>query len=139
MALNTGENLKDIADTSLKCTPKRRNVNVLASKTRTPQSRCEKVNSSFKSPVQASNTVTNVLCPEEEVKELQTEVAHLESEIAVLQNEGIAEEELEQHVDLLHEYNDIKDIAQTLLGRLASLRGVTTRDLYGHFGMELDD
>uniref|UniRef100_A0A8C2C806 DNA repair protein SWI5 homolog n=1 Tax=Cyprinus carpio TaxID=7962 RepID=A0A8C2C806_CYPCA len=52
---------------------------------------------------------------------------------------GFVEQELDQHIELLHEYNDIKDIAQTLLGRLAGVRGVTTRDLYSHFGLELDD
>uniref|UniRef100_A0A673I0X5 DNA repair protein SWI5 homolog n=1 Tax=Sinocyclocheilus rhinocerous TaxID=307959 RepID=A0A673I0X5_9TELE len=59
--------------------------------------------------------------------------------IQVLNLQGFVVQELDQHIDLLHEYNDIKDIGQTLLGRLAGLRGVTTRDLYSHFGLELDD
>lgn len=77
--------------------------------------------------------------PEEEVAELQRKKAQLDSEIAQLEEEGYRVEELDQHIDKLHEYNDIKDIGQSLLGRIAALRGTTTRDLYTHFGLELDD
>ncbi|XP_062870457.1 DNA repair protein SWI5 homolog [Trichomycterus rosablanca] len=136
MDSESGENVKadqGVLGSSVKLTPQR-----LARK-RMPYSGCKKVNSGFKSPVQSSSTKNSAVCLETEIKQLQTNVAQLESEISQLDNEGVGVQELDQHIDLLHEYNDIKDIAQTLLGRLAGLRGVTTRDLYSHFSMELDD
>ncbi|XP_072515142.1 DNA repair protein SWI5 homolog [Salminus brasiliensis] len=127
-----------VEETPLKFTPQR-GAAALASRQRTPYSGSKKVNSSFKSPVQASNTTSSAACIEEDIKDLQMKLAEMGSEIALLENEGIAVEELDQHIDLLHEYNDIKDIGQTLLGKLAGLRGVTTRDLYSQFDMDLDD
>uniref|UniRef100_A0A3P8SD18 DNA repair protein SWI5 homolog n=1 Tax=Amphiprion percula TaxID=161767 RepID=A0A3P8SD18_AMPPE len=77
--------------------------------------------------------------PAEEVAELERRREQLDTEIAQLEAEGYRVDELEHHIDMLHEYNDIKDIGQSLLGRIAALRGTTTRDLYAHFGLELDD
>ncbi|KAL7846994.1 hypothetical protein SRHO_G00219740 [Serrasalmus rhombeus] len=128
-----------VAETSLKFTPQRGGAVLLASRKRTPYSGSKKVNSSFKSPVQVSNAASSGICIEKEIKELQMKLSELDSQIVLLENEGIKVEEIDQHIDLLHEYNDIKDIGQTLLGRLAVLRGVTTRDLYSLFDMELDD
>uniref|UniRef100_A0A3Q0RA38 DNA repair protein SWI5 homolog n=1 Tax=Amphilophus citrinellus TaxID=61819 RepID=A0A3Q0RA38_AMPCI len=77
--------------------------------------------------------------PAEEAAELERRREQLDTEIAQLEAEGYRVQELEHHIDKLHEYNDIKDIGQSLLGRIAALRGTTTRDLYTHFGLELDD
>ncbi|XP_072227841.1 DNA repair protein SWI5 homolog isoform X3 [Leuresthes tenuis] len=104
---------------------------------RTPFSKFKKVHSNFKSPLQVAESAK--VSPAEEAAELVRRREQLDSEIAQLEAEGYRVEELEHHIDKLHEYNDIKDIGQSLLGRIAALRGTTTRDLYSHFGLELDD
>ena len=40
---------------------------------------------------------------------------------------------------LLHEYNEAKDIAQSLFGQLAALEGVTTKKVYERFDVALED
>ncbi|XP_036385780.1 DNA repair protein SWI5 homolog [Megalops cyprinoides] len=110
---------------------------------RLPFSRSQKIYSNFKSPVQTQRSPS---CPivvqtslEKEIEELKRKRKELDFEIAQFESNAMGIYELEQHIDLLHEYNDIKDMGQTLLGRLAVVRGVTTRDLYAHFGLEHDD
>eukprot|EP00066_Takifugu_rubripes_P009665 XP_003976842.1 PREDICTED: DNA repair protein SWI5 homolog [Takifugu rubripes] len=105
---------------------------------RTPFSKFRKVHSNFKSPLQVSPDAAKV-GPAEEMEELERRREQLDAEITQLEAEGYNEKELEHHINMLHEYNDIKDIGQALLGRIAALRGTTTRDLYSHFGLELDD
>ncbi|XP_062268189.1 DNA repair protein SWI5 homolog isoform X2 [Platichthys flesus] len=99
--------------------------------------RFKRVHSNFKSPIQVTERAKVTLA--EEVVELEQRRDQLDAEIAQLEAEGCIVEELEHHIDMLHEYNDIKDIGQSLLGRIADLRGTTTRDLYSHFGLELED
>ncbi|TNN70722.1 DNA repair protein SWI5 [Liparis tanakae] len=104
---------------------------------RTPSSKFKRVHSSFKSPLQVTGSAN--VSPAEELAELEKRREQLDSEIAQLEAEGCRVGELEHHIDMLHEYNDIKDIGQSLLGRIATLRGATTRDIYSHFGLELED
>ncbi|XP_051540491.1 DNA repair protein SWI5 homolog isoform X1 [Myxocyprinus asiaticus] len=108
-----------VDDASVKCTPQQGGV---SSRRRPPDSRCSarNVNSGFKSPVQKPSMVKSAVCPKEEVKALRKTLDQLDSEIALLEEEGFVVQELDQHIDLLHEYNDIKDIGQSLLGRLGS-------------------
>lgn len=43
---------------------------------------------------------------------------HLCECVCVFSPRGYRVDELEHHIDMLHEYNDIKDIGQSLLGRI---------------------
>ena len=42
-------------------------------------------------------------------------------------------------IKILHEYNEIKDVAQQLMGTLNQMRGSLTKELYQEFGLELSD
>ncbi|XP_041429294.1 DNA repair protein SWI5 homolog [Xenopus laevis] len=100
-------------------------------------------NSGFKSPVQSpcssQSSRGSEFSLQKEVSELKGKVAALDQEISQLESEGLSVAELEEHITLLHEYNELKDAGQMLLGRLAVLRGVTTKVLYAEFGMNLED
>ncbi|XP_054980126.1 DNA repair protein SWI5 homolog, partial [Sorex araneus] len=74
-----------------------------------------------------------------DVERLRAERDALEREIAGLLSDGICVEELDEHISRLHEYNDLKDVGQMLLGKLAVLRGVTTKELYAEFDLDLND
>ncbi|KAL2076884.1 hypothetical protein ACEWY4_027514 [Coilia grayii] len=99
-------------------TPTRGGVAARSFLRRTPFSGRRGVHSSFKSPAQSSPALASQASPEQEAEQLRRKRVELDGEIALLQSEGIDIQELEQHIDLLHEYNDIKDVAQTLLGQL---------------------
>uniref|UniRef100_A0A669Q5A7 DNA repair protein SWI5 homolog n=1 Tax=Phasianus colchicus TaxID=9054 RepID=A0A669Q5A7_PHACC len=77
--------------------------------------------------------------PCDDIGALKEKDRALDREIAQLLSEGYSVEELEKHISLLHEYNEIKDAGQMLLGKLAVIRGVTTKQLYPEYDLELND
>ncbi|XP_074911554.1 DNA repair protein SWI5 homolog [Buteo buteo] len=91
------------------------------------------------SPRSCQPNGTNTEALQYEIKELKQKDLALDQEIAQLLSEGYSLEELEKHISLLHEYNDIKDAGQMLLGKLAVIRGVTTKQLYPEYDLELSD
>lgn len=70
---------------------------------------------------------------------LSKEVQRLDQELDSIRSDGYSEDELQVHIDKLHEYNEVKDIGQLLLGKLAEVEGTTTSTLYEKFGLCLDD
>jgi hypothetical protein len=56
---------------------------------------------------------------------------------------GVTDQEIEttlrNQIQLLHDYNELKDIGQMLLGKLAELQGTTSASLYEDFGLSLSD
>ena len=50
-----------------------------------------------------------------------------------------AAETVKNHIKLLHDYNDIRDVGQGLVGMIADNRGVRLGELYEEFGVGLKD
>lgn len=73
-----------------------------------------------------------------DVKHLQEKLSLVESRLVTLAD-SYSEDELQLHIEKLHEYNEVKDMAQLLLGKLAEVEGTTTTSLYEQFGLELSD
>ncbi|KAJ3154151.1 swi5-like zinc finger protein [Geranomyces michiganensis] len=81
---------------------------------------------------------------------LSREIANLRAKIAELEDEGRAieadlipgtdvEAENAAHIKRLHDYNEVKDTGQMLLGKLAECEGTTTRSMYKRFDLAVDD
>lgn len=93
-------------------------------------------NRPFSSPMKATPVCS------ESVEDLQKKLAGLhdrsrllDEEIEQLKAEGCTIEELPWHMEQLHTYNQIKDIAHQVIGSLAVLEGVTIKDKQEHYGL----
>ncbi|KAI5121842.1 hypothetical protein M0805_003275 [Coniferiporia weirii] len=69
-------------------------------------------------------------------------LATLQAEIDRLQK-TIGEEDAEQvvnkHIKLLHDYNEAKDAAQLIIGKLAVHKEMTVKQLHDDYGLSADD
>lgn len=101
------------------------------------------VNSSFKSPMKAKPTAdTQAASPEQLQKELDSllqKEKKIDEQIAALVDEGYSVEELDWHIEKLHDYNEVKDAAQLVLGQLAVLEGATVREMHEKYDLPLED
>ncbi|OOQ87640.1 Mating-type switching protein swi5 [Penicillium brasilianum] len=75
------------------------------------------------------------------IANLQTQQAQLEAEIAQIKTQlkNDPSETVKRHIRLLHEYNEIKDIAQGLMGLIAEARGVRQVDVQREYGVKEQD
>ncbi|KAJ5643017.1 uncharacterized protein N7484_005524 [Penicillium longicatenatum] len=85
---------------------------------------------------------------EQRLKALRASIAQLESDLSLLEKE-VAESKAElrndpsttvqRHVRLLHEYNEVKDAAQGLMGLIADAKGVRVAEIHKEYGVDEKD
>ena len=63
----------------------------------------------------------------------------LQNELTEFKSNSELQDSMKEVMDLLHEYNDIKDATQTVLGALATMRGVTVASLHEEYELPLKD
>ncbi|KAH8998313.1 DNA repair protein, partial [Lactarius hatsudake] len=76
-------------------------------------------------------------------QEREARILELESEIAELQKELGPGEDAQQivsrHIKFLHRYNEAKDAAQIIIGKLATHKQTTIRQIHEDYGLTGDD
>jgi len=76
----------------------------------------------------------------QEIEKAKAELARIEKEFADLNaNESTNSNEIDQYIDQLHKYNDLKDLGVRLLGVLAIREGTTTAAMYERYDLNLND
>lgn len=70
---------------------------------------------------------------------LENQLKYINQEIAQLYDQGHKENDLPKYINVIHEYNEIRDITQRVLGELAVNLRVTTTSLYRQFGLDIDN
>ncbi|KAJ0420906.1 Swi5-domain-containing protein [Aspergillus carlsbadensis] len=70
-------------------------------------------------------------------RDLESQVAKIESQVAEIRAKlkNDPSETVKRHIRLLHEYNDIKDAGQGLIGLIADARGMRQVDVEREFGV----
>ncbi|RKP19031.1 Swi5-domain-containing protein [Rozella allomycis CSF55] len=69
------------------------------------------------------------------IDSLQQEVDEKMDELEIIDIEN----EYKDYLNLVHTYNDLKDAGQKIIGILAVNKGVTSRELYKDFDLNIDD
>ena len=93
----------------------------------------------FKIPFASSSTQSSCEATEEiaaDVKIVKEKLYNLECQV---QKYSDRDERLQLYISKLHEYNEIKDTGIVLIGKLAEVESLTTADLYGTFGLQVED
>ena len=92
----------------------------------------------FNSPIVLNkNADPNKL--KQEIASMQQELDECEEEIGMLNEANYEVEYLDLIIEKLHEYNDVKDTAQTLLERVAHVKGDTIKAMHEFYGIDFEN
>ncbi|KKK23618.1 hypothetical protein ARAM_002843 [Aspergillus rambellii] len=92
-------------------------------------------------PDQESQRMKKIAALHKSIALLESQTADMERQIANIKAklENDASETVTRHIRLLHQYNEIKDIGQGLMGLMAEARGVRQAEIQQEFGVGCRD
>ncbi|KAL4865463.1 hypothetical protein BDV12DRAFT_174569 [Aspergillus spectabilis] len=75
------------------------------------------------------------------IADLESQAAEIGDQVAKIKAnlKNDPSETVKRHIRLLHEYNEIKDVGQGLMGLIADARGVRQVDVQKEFGVDVKD
>ncbi|KAI0658359.1 DNA repair protein [Cubamyces menziesii] len=79
---------------------------------------------------------TSAKAQQARIEALQAEINELQKTLGENEN---AEQIVSRHIKLLHKYNEAKDAAQILIGKLANYRQTTIRQIHNDYGLTDED
>ena len=106
------------------------------------------------SDIEDTNTTTEPIpAPAPHIQKLQSQISSLQSQILTTQatlgstladlhaqdSHADPDKIVQEHIRLLHQYNEIKDVGQGLMGLIADARGVRLGDVMEEFGVCAED
>lgn len=112
----------EVLDKTIKHSP----TNTSAAEVPAPSPRVQKLNSQI-STLQSQITTTQASLDSTRAK-VHSQDPHADPDAIV-----------KEHIRLLHQYNEIKDVGQGLMGLIADARGVRLADIMEEFGVSAED
>ncbi|KAH9885419.1 DNA repair protein [Cubamyces lactineus] len=79
---------------------------------------------------------TSAKAQQARIEALQAEINELQK---ILGEDDNAEQIVSHHIKLLHRYNEAKDATQILIGKLATYRQTTIRQIHNDYGLTDED
>ena len=89
-------------------------------------------------PCRVSSPATSLEDLHQEIRQLRERLSSIEQQVYELSRDH-DESDLQLYIDKLHDYNEIKDTGQILVGKMAELSDSTTSLLYEQFGLDQND
>lgn len=97
-------------------------------------------NKPFKSPEakpSKANHVDQLDVHEDQIEAIRQKISKIDDEIKEM-NVNYNEKDLDAIIDQLHLYNDVKDMSQFLLEKMANIKGVTIKSMHQTYGLNID-
>lgn len=111
----------------------------------------KKAGNAFKSPLAANRTLdtnrykhafkSNVDNNQiqNEINRLKKSIEEIDEEISKLEADGYLVDDLDRIIEELHVYNETKDTAQIVLGKLAHIHGITIKEMHKKYDIDIDN